>query len=46
MLPSRIPALKGDAAKQFIEQDKQPLSSAQKARIEACRAIYRKNPLR
>lgn len=46
MLPSRIPALKGQAAKQFLEQDKKPLSSAEKASLEACRALYRKNPLK
>jgi hypothetical protein len=46
MLPSRIPALEGKEAAKFEKQDKKPLSGAEKASLEACRALYRKNPLK
>ena len=46
MLPSRIPVLEGKAAERFVKQDKKPLSRAENANLEACRALYRKNPIK
>jgi hypothetical protein len=46
MLPRHIPTLEGKAAEIFTAQDKKPLSSAEKAHLEKCRAIYRKNPIK
>lgn len=46
MLPKSIPTLKGEDAERFVKQDKKPLSSREKASLEKCRALYRKNPIK
>ena len=46
MLPRHIPTLEGSDAERFAEQDKKPLSSVEKAYLEKCRAIYKKNPIK
>jgi hypothetical protein len=46
MLPRHIPTLLGHNAELFAEQDKKPLTSAEKAHLEKCRATYKKNPIR
>jgi len=46
MLPRHIPTLEGSDAERFAEQDKTPLSSVEKAYLEKCRAIYKKNPIK
>ena len=45
MLPQHIPTLKGKEAKDFIDQDKKPLSKTEKAHILKCVEIYKKNPI-
>lgn len=46
MLPQHIPIIEGKDAEVFIEQDKKPLTNAEKVHLEKCRAIYRKNPIK
>jgi hypothetical protein len=46
MLPRHIPTLVGKDAERFTEEDKKPLSSAQKSHLEKCRAVYKKNPIK
>jgi hypothetical protein len=37
--------IKGKDAEEFIEQDKKPLTSEEKAHLKECLEIYRKNPI-
>lgn len=46
MLPRHIPTLEGSDAERFAEQDKKPLTTAEKAHLEKCRAVYKKNPIK
>jgi hypothetical protein len=46
MLPQHIPTLEGKDAEKFIAQDKTPLTTEQKAHLEKCRAVYKKNPIK
>ncbi|MDT8781677.1 MAG: hypothetical protein IAX22_03395 [Candidatus Bathyarchaeota archaeon] len=46
MLPQHIPTIEGKAAEEFEAQDKKPLTTAEKAHLEKCRAIYKKNPIK
>jgi len=46
MLPRHIPTLKGKDAEEFTAQDEKPLTSSEKAHLEKCRAIYKKNPIK
>jgi hypothetical protein len=46
VLPQHIPTIEGKEAKIFAAQDKKPLTTAEKATLEKCQAIYRKNPIK
>jgi hypothetical protein len=46
MLPRHIPILEGKDAERFTDEDKKPLTNAQKGHLEKCRAIYKKNPVK
>lgn len=46
MIPKHVPTFEGEDAKKFIEQDKKPLSSAQRKHLEKCVEIYEKNPIK
>jgi len=46
VLPQHIPTIEGKDAEIFAAQDKKPLTTAEKAHLEKCRAIYRKNPIK
>jgi hypothetical protein len=40
-----MPPLEDKEAERFAEQDKKPLSRRQKAHLQACLELYRKNPI-
>jgi len=40
-----MPVLKGKEAKNFVKQDKKPLTDRQKAFLDECLAVYKKNPI-
>jgi hypothetical protein len=46
MLPKHMPTLEGKEADEFIKQDKKPLSRRQKAHLQQCLELYKKNPIK
>ncbi len=46
MLPRHVPTLEGKDAERFVEQDKKPLTTAEKAHLVKCRELYEKNPVK
>ena len=40
-----MPTLKGKVAKEFIHQDKKPLSEEQKAFLRQCHEVYKQHPI-
>lgn len=46
MIPEPIPVLKGKAAKEFISQDKKPLTEKQRKFLAEAVELYRKHPVK